>query len=131
VQFPEVSCSVSDGHYTELGNFSISDEEKGRRALGTRVSHLIRRRHVCFACVLHMEKGRCALTRRVSHMGKREMHDNNARLPFTFSTPCFMILSAIAPADRIMKHGVVVKEARSIVRSIRTNVGLKAGDHEL
>jgi hypothetical protein len=29
VQFPEVLCSVSDGHYTELNNCSISDEEKG------------------------------------------------------------------------------------------------------
>jgi hypothetical protein len=28
----EVLCSVSDGHYTEFGNSSISDEEKGRHA---------------------------------------------------------------------------------------------------
>jgi hypothetical protein len=53
-----------------------------------------------------------------------------------------MILSAAAPvdrimkhgvaaADKIMKHGVVVNEARSNVRSIRTTVGLKAGGHEL
>jgi hypothetical protein len=33
--------------------------------------------------------------------------------------------------DRIMKYSVVVKEARSILRSIQTTVGLKAGDHEL
>jgi hypothetical protein len=34
-------------------------------------------------------------------------------------------------ADRIMKHGVVVNEARSNLQSIQTIVGLKAGDHEL
>jgi hypothetical protein len=66
VQFPEVLCSVSDGHYTKFGNYSISDEEKGRRALGARVSHLIKWRHVRFARISHMEKGRCALTRSIS-----------------------------------------------------------------
>jgi hypothetical protein len=34
-------------------------------------------------------------------------------------------------ADMIMKHSVVVKGARSNLRSFRTTVGLKAGDHEL
>jgi hypothetical protein len=33
--------------------------------------------------------------------------------------------------DRVMKHGLVVKQARSNLRSIRTTMGLKAGDHEL
>jgi hypothetical protein len=33
--------------------------------------------------------------------------------------------------DRIMKHDVVVNEARSNVRSIQTTMGLKVGDHEL
>jgi hypothetical protein len=33
--------------------------------------------------------------------------------------------------DRIMKHGVVVNEARSNVQNIRTVVGLKADNHEL
>jgi hypothetical protein len=53
-----------------------------------------------------------------------------------------MILSNAAPADRIMKHGVVavdkimkygvvVNKARSNVQSIRTTVGLKASDNEL
>jgi hypothetical protein len=70
VQFPKVLCSVSDGHYTEFGNYSIYDEEKGRRTIGTRVSHLIKWRCVHFARASHMEKGRCALTRRVLHMGK-------------------------------------------------------------
>jgi hypothetical protein len=37
----------------------------------------------------------------------------------------------VEAADRIMKHGVVVNEARSNVRSIRITVGLKASDHEL
>jgi hypothetical protein len=52
-----------------------------------------------------------------------------------------MIRSATAPADRIMKHGVeaanrimkhivAVKVARSDLRSIWTTMGLKAGDHE-
>jgi hypothetical protein len=70
VQFPKVLCSVSDGYYTEFGNCSISDEEKGRRALGTHIPHVIKWRHACFERVLPMEKGRRALTRRVSHMGK-------------------------------------------------------------
>jgi hypothetical protein len=35
----EVLCSVSDEHNTESGNCSISDEEKGRHTLDTRVSH--------------------------------------------------------------------------------------------
>jgi hypothetical protein len=37
----------------------------------------------------------------------------------------------VEAADRIIKHGVVVKEARSNHRSIQTTVGLKASDHEL
>jgi hypothetical protein len=36
-------CSVSDGHYTESGNCSVSGEEKGRHALVTCVSHLKKR----------------------------------------------------------------------------------------
>jgi hypothetical protein len=36
---------ISDGHYTKSGNYSISNEEKGRRALATHVSHLRERRH--------------------------------------------------------------------------------------
>jgi hypothetical protein len=34
-------------------------------------------------------------------------------------------------ADMIMKHSVVVNEARSNLSRIQTTVGLKAGDHEL
>jgi hypothetical protein len=37
----------------------------------------------------------------------------------------------VEAADRIMKHGVVVNEARSNVQSIQTTVGLKTSDHEL
>jgi hypothetical protein len=37
----------------------------------------------------------------------------------------------VEAADRIIKHGVVVNEARSNLQSIQTIVGLKAGDHEL
>jgi hypothetical protein len=33
--FSKVLCSVSDGYYTESGNCSISDEEKGRHDLDT------------------------------------------------------------------------------------------------
>jgi hypothetical protein len=39
----KVLCSVSDGHYAESGNSSVSDEEKGRRVHVTRVSYLSRR----------------------------------------------------------------------------------------
>jgi hypothetical protein len=39
----EVLCSVSDGHYTEFGNCSIPDEEKGKRGLGT--TRLAKERH--------------------------------------------------------------------------------------
>jgi hypothetical protein len=49
----------SDGHYSESGNCSISDEEKGRRAPATRVSRLIKWRRVLWRCVsplLHMQK---------------------------------------------------------------------------
>jgi hypothetical protein len=35
----EVLCLVSDGHYIASGNCSIFYEEKGRRALATRVSY--------------------------------------------------------------------------------------------
>jgi hypothetical protein len=71
----EVLCSVSDGHYTKFGNCSISDEEKGRRALGMHISHLIKRRRVHFVCVSHMGKGRRALTKRVSLLPKDNKHD--------------------------------------------------------
>jgi hypothetical protein len=37
----------------------------------------------------------------------------------------------VEAADRIMKHGGVVNEARSNLRSIPTTVGLKDGDHDL
>jgi hypothetical protein len=42
----EVLCSVSDGHYTESGNSSISDKEKGRHTLWGHVSYL-RKRETC------------------------------------------------------------------------------------
>jgi hypothetical protein len=35
----EVFCSIFGGHYTESSNCSFSDEEKGRYALATCVSH--------------------------------------------------------------------------------------------
>jgi hypothetical protein len=37
----------------------------------------------------------------------------------------------VEATDRIIKHGVVVKKARSNLQSIRTTVDLNAGDHEL
>jgi hypothetical protein len=52
------NMAVSDGHYTESRSCSVSDEEKGRRALTTRVSYL--------------GKGRCALDTCVSHSKQRE-----------------------------------------------------------
>jgi hypothetical protein len=39
----EVLCSISDEHYTEFGNYSVSDEVKGRRDHTTRVSYVRRR----------------------------------------------------------------------------------------
>jgi hypothetical protein len=39
----EVLCSVFDGHYTEFGNCSVSDEEKWRHAHATCVLYLRRR----------------------------------------------------------------------------------------
>jgi hypothetical protein len=54
----EVFGSVSDGHYTESGNTSVSDEEKGRRAHETHVSYLRRREmHSRNECLLSKEKG--------------------------------------------------------------------------
>jgi hypothetical protein len=50
----EVLCSVSDGHYTESGNCSVSDKEKGR----------------------------CTLDTLVLHKRKRETHTGGVRLPF-------------------------------------------------
>jgi hypothetical protein len=50
-------CLVSDGHYTEFGNCSVSNEEKGRHALITCVSHL-RKWEMCssYACLILNEK---------------------------------------------------------------------------
>jgi hypothetical protein len=39
----EVLCSVSDRHYTESGNSTVSDEEKGRHANTTRALYLTRK----------------------------------------------------------------------------------------
>jgi hypothetical protein len=60
---------VCDGHYTESSNSSASDEEKGRRALTTRVSYLV--------------KGRRALDTCISHSNQREPRYIGMRLPFT------------------------------------------------
>jgi hypothetical protein len=45
VQFLK-SCSVSNGHYSESGICSVSDEENGRHMLGTSVLHR-RKRETC------------------------------------------------------------------------------------
>jgi hypothetical protein len=39
----EALCSISNGHYTEFGNCSFSDEEIGRLTLTTCVSYLKKR----------------------------------------------------------------------------------------
>jgi hypothetical protein len=39
----EVLCSVPDRHYTESGNSSVSNKDKGRHAYQTRVSYLNKR----------------------------------------------------------------------------------------
>jgi hypothetical protein len=53
----EVLCSVSDGHYTESSNCSVSNEEKGRCANAIRVSYLRRRETHCNTCLVSDEKG--------------------------------------------------------------------------
>jgi hypothetical protein len=60
----EVLCSVSDGHYTESGNSSVSDEEKGRRTDEMLVSYR-RRRETCprNARLLSEEKGDAPMKR--------------------------------------------------------------------
>jgi hypothetical protein len=59
VKYAEVcAISVSDGHYTESGNSSVSDEEKGRRAHETHVSYLRRREtRPCNARLVSQKKG--------------------------------------------------------------------------
>jgi hypothetical protein len=54
----EALCSVSDGHYTESGNCLISDEEKERRALTARISHLRQREtHIMGARLISHKNG--------------------------------------------------------------------------
>jgi hypothetical protein len=54
----EALCSVSDGHYTEFGNCSVSDEEKGKHALWGHVSYVMKREtHVMRARLVSQEKG--------------------------------------------------------------------------
>jgi hypothetical protein len=65
----EVLYSVSYGHYIESGNCTISDEEKGRRAIAT--------------CLSYLGKGRHMLDTRISHRKQREARYIGARLPFT------------------------------------------------
>jgi hypothetical protein len=60
---------VSDGHYTESGNCSVSDKEKERHALTIHVSYL--------------QKWRRAPDMHVSHSKQRETRYIGVRLPFT------------------------------------------------
>jgi hypothetical protein len=61
VQLLKVLCLVSDGHYTESSNCSISNEEKGRHALGTRISHLIKWRCASPFYFIGKKKNTCIL----------------------------------------------------------------------
>jgi ribosomal protein L34 len=79
----KVLCLVSDRHYTESGNCSVSDEEKGRRVLATRVSHRRKGRHALATCILHRRKGRQALAMCISHRRQREAIYVGAHLLFT------------------------------------------------
>jgi hypothetical protein len=66
----EVLCLVSSGHYTESGNSSVSDEEKGRHAHTTCISYLRRREtRPRNEHLLSEEKGD-APTKRVSHISR-------------------------------------------------------------
>jgi hypothetical protein len=59
-------CLIYDKHYTKSGNCLVSDEEKGRCALSTCVSHL-RKRETRYVSTSHIEgKRRCVLCERIS-----------------------------------------------------------------
>jgi hypothetical protein len=54
----EALCSVSDGHYTESDNCSISNEEKERHTLWGHISYAKKREtRVLGACLVYQEKG--------------------------------------------------------------------------
>jgi hypothetical protein len=63
------NMAISDGHYTKSGNCSVSDKEKGRRAIAKRASYL--------------GKGRRKLDMHVSHRKQRVTRYIRAHLPFT------------------------------------------------
>jgi hypothetical protein len=75
----EVLCLVSGGHYTESGNSSVSDEEKGRHAHTTHVLYLRKGRHTHGMRILYLRKGRCTHGTRASllhNMHKKEFLQN-------------------------------------------------------
>jgi hypothetical protein len=54
----EALCLVSDGHYTESNNCSVSNEEKERRTLWGCVSYAKKREtRVMGVCLVYQEKG--------------------------------------------------------------------------
>jgi hypothetical protein len=63
------NMAISDGHYNEFGNCSVSDEEKERRALTM--------------CVSYLGKGRRTLDTCISHRKQRATCYIGACLPFT------------------------------------------------
>jgi hypothetical protein len=70
--------SVSDGHYTESCNSSVSNEEKGRRAHETHVSYLRRRETCpCSGRLISKEKGDTPMQRvsRISGMRISFLHN--------------------------------------------------------
>jgi hypothetical protein len=73
----EVLYSVSGGHYTESGNSSVSNEEKGRHTHATRVSYLRR----------------------------RETHPHNAHLVSQERTSLFYLICTKKNAYRIFSKG--------------------------
>jgi hypothetical protein len=83
----EALCSVSDRHYTESGNCSVSDEEKGRCALTSCVSHLRKKGDASIKCAFRNSgKGRRALWG-AAPFYLIALKNNANRL---FSMPCFM-----------------------------------------
>jgi hypothetical protein len=91
----EVLCSVSDGHYTESGNCSVSDEEKGRPTHAMRVSYLRRREtHPCNARLVSQE-----------HASPFYLTCTKKNVYRIFSTECSLCQHATCPLAHMCANG--------------------------
>jgi hypothetical protein len=95
----EALHSVSDEHYTEFCNSSVSDEEKGRHALWGRVSYVKKREtHVMSVHLLCQKREMCAMGARlpfISHSQKR--------LPTEYS-----------PQDNFLRHSACQRKKQCV-----------------